>query len=140
MYMVLTNPKNKVVEVTGSTWWGHTDQDPRGGVIQDQRSEVHAGVHNLWCVCVRSMHSASLQERDEAILQLRHALDACRRSNALLENQVAAAAAAAPSPNGKAANGKRGAVGKTGRVKFCECTLLLKRFPISMAKHSTAEE
>uniref|UniRef100_A0A6S8HXX0 Uncharacterized protein n=1 Tax=Dunaliella tertiolecta TaxID=3047 RepID=A0A6S8HXX0_DUNTE len=52
----------------------------------------------------------ALQERDEAILQLRHALDASRRSNALLEGQLAAAAAASP-PNGHDARSKRGAAG-----------------------------
>eukprot|EP00983_Pelagomonas_calceolata_P067460 1149490-Pelagomonas_calceolata.AAC.2 len=53
---------------------------------------------------------AGPQERDEAILQLRHALDASRRSNALLEGQLAAAAAASP-PNGHDARSKRGAAG-----------------------------
>jgi hypothetical protein len=62
------------------------------------------------------MHSASLQERDEAILQLRHALDACRRSNALLENQVAAvypSSQKVSNLNGKAFNGRRVGLART---------------------------
>lgn len=44
-------------------------------------------------------------------MQLRHALDASRRSNALLETQAAAAAVAAPQGNGKAAMSKKGVAG-----------------------------
>jgi hypothetical protein len=51
-----------------------------------------------------------LQERDEAIVQLRHALDASRRSNALLENQLAAATATTPGNGPKGVNSKRAGV------------------------------